>query len=296
MRISQQQIVNGSLDRLRKRLEQYADVQTKLSTGKALQRPSEDPGTMNSILSLKGSQRVREQEARNASEGQTWINLGDSKLQNANNAMKRAHDLLVRAASPMTSSEKDAIATELEGIREEIVALANARHQGQGLFAGFSANDAVGQVAGVWTYTGDSGLMKRRIGEGETVQVQIGGDQVFGFSAGAGQDVFSVLDRAANAVRTGTAADVNASMGEVETSSNRVLDGLARLGAVGARIERVLLRNGEEQITLKGELSEMQDVDLAEMVMELQLQEVAYQATLGALSKAVQPSLLDFLR
>ncbi len=296
MRISQQQMVNSSLDRLRKRLELFEDAQTKLSTGKAIDRPSDDPGTMNSILSLKGSQRSREQEARNASEGQTWINLGDSKLQNANDAMKRAHNLLVRAASPMTSAEKEAIAIELEGIRGEVLALANARHQGQGLFAGFSANDAIGQVAGVWSYTGDDGVMERRIGEDEKVAVNISGRSVFGFTAGAGQDVFSVLDRAATAVRTGTPADVNTSMAEVEGSMGRVLDGLARLGAVGARIERVLLRNGEEQITLKGELSEMQDVDLAEMVMELQLQEVAYQATLGALSKAVQPSLLDFLR
>ena len=39
----------------------------------------------------------------------------------------------------------------------------------------------------------------------------------------------------------------------------------------------------------------VEDVDLAEGIMTLQTQEVAYKATLGALSRAIQPSLVDFL-
>ncbi|MEO2105974.1 MAG: flagellar hook-associated protein 3, partial [Actinomycetota bacterium] len=41
---------------------------------------------------------------------------------------------------------------------------------------------------------------------------------------------------------------------------------------------------------------EAEDVDLPETIMELQLQEVAYQAALNATSRVIQPSLLDFLR
>jgi flagellar hook-associated protein 3 FlgL len=37
-------------------------------------------------------------------------------------------------------------------------------------------------------------------------------------------------------------------------------------------------------------------VDLPATIVELQMQEVAYQAALGATARAIQPSLMDFLR
>ena len=64
---------------------------------------------------------------------------------------------------------------------------------------------------------------------------------------------------------------------------------------VRSRIEAAQLRNEEQQGVLNTRLTEVEDVDLTEAVMELQTQEVALQATLGALSRALQPSLVDFL-
>jgi flagellar hook-associated protein 3 FlgL len=49
-------------------------------------------------------------------------------------------------------------------------------------------------------------------------------------------------------------------------------------------------------LTLKTQLSDIEDIDLPETIMKLQLQEVAYQAALGATARAIQPSLMDFLR
>ena len=41
---------------------------------------------------------------------------------------------------------------------------------------------------------------------------------------------------------------------------------------------------------------EIENVDLAEATIQLKMQEVGYQAALGATSRVIQPSLLDFLR
>jgi flagellar hook-associated protein 3 FlgL len=249
---------------------------------------------MTAIFSLRSAEKARLQEARNANEAMTWINLGDSKLQDGNKALIRAHDLLVRSGSPMTTEERKAVSTELIGLRDELVALANSKHLGQGLFGGFAAGNAVAQVAGVWTFTGDTGVVNRRIGEGESVSVNVTAQDVFGFSAG--EDVFTILETAAANVASGDPMLIDASMAAVEGAQGRILDGLARLGATGTRVERVLLRNQSEQVTLKGELSEIEDVDLAEAVMEMQMQQVGYQASLAALSNVLQPSLVDFLR
>jgi flagellar hook-associated protein 3 FlgL len=42
--------------------------------------------------------------------------------------------------------------------------------------------------------------------------------------------------------------------------------------------------------------TQVEGVDLPSALVDLQLQEMAYQAALGATAKALQPTLLDFLR
>jgi len=52
----------------------------------------------------------------------------------------------------------------------------------------------------------------------------------------------------------------------------------------------------DKELDVKSQLSGVEDIDLAKIIMELQMQEVAYQGALGAASKVIQPSLQDFLR
>jgi len=49
-------------------------------------------------------------------------------------------------------------------------------------------------------------------------------------------------------------------------------------------------------LTLRSQLSDVEDIDLPNTIMELNLQQTAYQAALAATARVVQPSLLDFLR
>jgi flagellar hook-associated protein 3 FlgL len=49
-------------------------------------------------------------------------------------------------------------------------------------------------------------------------------------------------------------------------------------------------------ISLKGQLSEVEDIDLPQTIMDVKLQETAYQAALAASARVIQPSLMDFLR
>lgn len=52
----------------------------------------------------------------------------------------------------------------------------------------------------------------------------------------------------------------------------------------------------DSELRLTASLSDVENVDLPKATIELQLANVAYQAALGATSKVIQPSLLDFLR
>jgi len=52
----------------------------------------------------------------------------------------------------------------------------------------------------------------------------------------------------------------------------------------------------ERLVALRSQLSDVEDVDLPQTIMEMKLQETAYQASLATAAKVIQPSLLDYLR
>lgn len=293
MRITQGTMVANQVARLQTRLERYERSQSQLGTGKHLLRPSDDPSAANRGLLLRASQRARLQEERNAADASTRLDLADSKLQGAMTRLQRARELMVASGSSASDQNHRARALEIAEIRDEIEALANAEHGGQPLFGGTAAGRPV-DGAGGWTYEGNAGEITRRVGENDVVTVNVTAADAFGFTGG--RDVFSLLDDVEAAMAAGDEAAVSGYLDDVDAAMGDVGDALGRIGAATNRVDAAMQRNTDTQLAIRTELSETEDVDVAEAVMELQTQEVAYQATLSALSRVLQPSLVDFLR
>jgi flagellar hook-associated protein 3 FlgL len=53
--------------------------------------------------------------------------------------------------------------------------------------------------------------------------------------------------------------------------------------------------NSELQLTLTSRQADIENVDLAKTIMNLNMQQTGYSAALSATAKAIQPTLLDFL-
>ncbi len=62
------------------------------------------------------------------------------------------------------------------------------------------------------------------------------------------------------------------------------------------QIETAIARSAHDMVTITRQLFSLEDIEIAEAVMELQLQQTAYEAALAALSVSSQASLVDFLR
>jgi flagellar hook-associated protein 3 FlgL len=79
-------------------------------------------------------------------------------------------------------------------------------------------------------------------------------------------------------------------------ATNRIISALGTIGARTNRMETMLTRAKDSLISLTNNLNEVESIDLPRTIVDLQMQEVAYKAALGATARVVQPSLLDFLR
>lgn len=294
MRITSEVMVTRSLDRLQGRLQAYERSQSELATGRRILSPSDDPAGSRRALSLNAALRTREQELANVDDARGWLNAADSQLQSVLNRLARARELTTRGASDSTPAERQAMALEIREIREEIVGIANTDHQGRPLFGGYSAGPAVEGAPGAWRFNGGGDEVTRRVSDTELVRVNVTAEEWLG-TAGAG-DMLSVLAGIEQELATGDQAALSGRIGDLTAAADRVGGSLATIGAATNRVDSARDRAQAATLTLRTELSNVQDVDIAQGIMELQTQQVAYEATLQALAKALPPSLVSFLR
>jgi flagellar hook-associated protein 3 FlgL len=305
VRITSETMVMRSLERLQTRLSSFERAQSELATGKRILQPSDDPSGARRAMSLRSALAAREQELSNAQDARGWLETADSQLQSALQRLARARELATRGATSSGPSERAALALEVRQIAQEIEGIANARHLDRPVFGGFTGGKAVEWVegsddpdaptAGHWTTNGDGDEVKRRVSDTEHVRVNVTASEWLGFASADG-DLLSLLGGLADDLENGTAADVGARLDGLKRASHTIADSLGAIGAATNRVDSARARAEDLSLTLRTELSDVEDVDIARGVMELQLNEVAYEATLQALGRALPPSLVAFLR
>ena len=295
MRVTSEMMVGSTVQRLSSRMAQYERAQSKLATGKEIRRPSDDPSRANRGLSLRSTERSRLQEQRNAEDAKSWLHTTDSSLQSSMDRIQRARELAVQGSNEgLSQHARDALAEEVATIRAEIVEIGNTRLRGQHIFAGYRNEAAVTGGPGDWEVVGDpDDAIERRVGDGDKVRVNTTATEAFG----AGQDsAFAVLDRLEARLRGDDTAPVASSLTEIDDVRERLGGEMARIGANTNWVESAVARSEDSLHTLRTELSEVEDADFAEAVMDLQVQDMGLQATLQALGRSLPPSLAAFLR
>lgn len=291
LRVTQRSLAATTTTNLQHNLSSMQRLQEQLSSGRQLNRPSDSPTGAVSALRLRSEIRRNEQLDRNATDGIGWLAATDTALTQASSVVNRVRDLALRGRNgSMGDSDRAALAAEVDTLREHLLGVANTTYLGRPLFGGSTASPVAYDAAG--TYQGDAGAVDRTVLDGVTVQVNMTGPVAFGTAPG---DVFAVLADISAHLRT----DPAQLDGDVSALDARALGITTTLATVGARYNQLeAMRDRTEVFRLDAQnaLAEVESVDLPKTITELKLQEVAYEAALAATARAIQPSLLDFLR
>ena len=299
MRITQRAVVLNSLSGLNGNLSAVNKLQQQLTSGKTISRPSDDPtGTNTSMITRQGL-AGNAQQARNISDGQTFLDSTDSTLQRMLAQVQRVRNLTVQALNTgsLDAASQADIATEVSGIRQGLLTQANQVVQGRPLFGGVtSGTQAYDTTSGAYLGVGGAGgipvqPITRRVSDVESIRVDITGPEAFG---PPGKDLFSVVSSIAGHMGDPTALAKDLS--DLDTALNGMTTAAADVGTRSARMEAAGTANQTQQLTLQAQLSNTEDIDIAKTIMNLQVQQNGYQAALSATAKAIQPTLVDFLR
>lgn len=286
-------IGNNSLHDLAAIRSQMDRTREQMSSGRKILRPSDDPTGIARGMQLSAQATRSDRFVANAQAVQDEIDVVDSQLQSANDLVTQARDIALQGANPMNLDSRQALADQIRGIKDQLIAISEAEYAGIKLFSGTVDATQVFDPT-TYTYNGNSGARQRTIDEGVDMTLNVPGDQIFGNGAAS---VFAALDELATALDTGNQATITGtSLGKLDSSRAQVLTARSALGARYEQASATEIRQIQNRTNLGQAFSSVMDVDLAQAVTDIKLQEVAYQTTLSALSRIIQPSLLDFLR
>ena len=295
-RVTETSMQTRVLGDLQRTMARGQKLTSQISSGKQLSRPSDSPTGTVASLQLRGEVRATQQYSRNADDGLGWLGIIQDKLQSASTSVIRVRDLAVQALNTATAPQtRDAIAVEIDNIRAALIGDANTTYMGRPIFGGTTPGGAAYDANG--GYVGNEFQVTRTVGPNATkVRIETTGPEAFGDGTAGRPVLFQVLADISTAIQNGDTAALNAKLGDLDKAHDSLKSALSDVGARYNRVTQMKQSADDHLLSVSSQLSDIEDVDLPKAIMELQIQQTAYQAALAASAKVIQPSLIDFLR
>lgn len=294
MRITQRAVALTSLQGLNRNLDAVGKLQQQLTSGRLINAPSDSPTGTNKAMQTRGDQAAVAQQGRNLADARNWLDQTDSTLQNMLDTTRKVRDLTVQGLNSGAQSDvaQKALATEVTSLREGLLSLANVSIQGRPLFGGVTSGGKAYDAAGGWV--GDAAApVTRRVSDTEKIRVDMTGPEAFGPTT---KDLFKIVQSIADDLVSGVPGALDNHLADLDVVMNSMSSAVADVGTRASRVERLTLINSDRAISLTQQLGETENIDLPNTIMRLQMQQVGYEAALAATAKALQPTLMDYLR
>ena len=106
----------------------------------------------------------------------------------------------------------------------------------------------------------------------------------------------SLLDNAGGLSETDVSIELSNWLVTADQMLERANLAMAEVGGKQNRLDLVSSRNKDTHIFVNKMLSENEDIDIEEVIINLSMQETMHRASLAVSAKIIQPSLIDFLR
>lgn len=284
------------------------DAQTRVSTQKNATDMAGFGRGAESLTTLKAA----------ASRVQGFLSTGEAvaaRLETQDMALNQVGDgvTAARAAigSALASDSVEVLMLDLRGQFQQIQNGLNAKHQGVYLFAGGNTSQApvnvstMGELAAApdvaSTFDNDSLTPTSRLGEGRSVQTGYLASDVGAAIFQIFRDIQAYNDDPATGPFSGKATEaqktfLTAQLSRLDAAGQSTIDAIARNGALAKQVETTNTGHAAQIESLEGMVSAKTDADLAKAVTDLQLSQVAVQASAQVLSTLNQTSLLNYLR
>lgn len=298
MRISTGMMAQSAIANVQTAFERIARSQEQMGTGRRINRPSDDPVSLQHMMTLKNAIQRTEQFRRNAEETRNFLGVTDSALDEAMRLVRRARTLAVQAANDtIDASVRANLANEVRGAILQLGAIGNTAYGNRHVFAGQRTlappfEPAAGggfEYVGGRSTTGDADLIAQ-IGPSDMMVINTTGDLVFGSAFAALHGLRANLEGGSSSLIS------REDLPAFDEALTTLMGVRVQVGSSVRRLENVVQRYESATLNYTQIVSRIEDADIARTAVDLQTAELTYQGALAATRIGFQQSLLDFLR
>jgi flagellar hook-associated protein 3 FlgL len=309
-RVTQQSATMLMVSDLGTSLSNLTTLQQEAASGKAINQPSDNPSGTSQVLALNAQIGRFQQYSSNISDGQSWLNTADSALGSVVKSLDQVQtDVLSGAnSSAQDSAGLQALSQEVLAIKQQVLGLSATTYNNRPVFSGVLGTEPFPQAGApgtstpgnanynpstAYAYAGSTTPVTRVVGPGQKVTVSVTGDKVFGTGANS---VFALLDQISQDLASGnTTALSGTDLTNLKSAMNTVVQAQGTVGALGAGLATSQTQVGNTVSSLQEQVATLSDANEANVISQLNLAEMSYQAALATTAKIIQPSLVQFL-
>jgi flagellar hook-associated protein 3 FlgL len=276
--------------------QQIATDEQEIASGQSVNFPSDNPASAAILVQNANQTSQVDQFERSLGSIQGEMQSADSTLNSVTTALQQAITLGVEGANGTeNSADREAIATQVQGIQSQLLSLANLTYQGNYVFGGTETQTAPyvldsNSPSGV-TYQGNSGVNKVTLGSQFSLQTNLPGSQLF---SSASDSVFQSIQDLITALQSGNG--IGTAVTEVGNASNFI------------NSQSVFYANALNQLTgqqtyLSTETTQLAQqentvgaADLTNVITNLTSAQTSLQATLEAIGQTANTNLFEYLK
>ncbi|MEZ4278075.1 MAG: flagellar hook-associated protein FlgL [Myxococcota bacterium] len=302
MRITQSMLSRMNMQQLTLQRGRLARTQEQASTGRRLNRPSDDPVDFRSALRLKDAMSQTDRYLRSVDLSRTRLRASEEAMADAMDVVGEAQALAVQARNSTNGPDaRAALRSQVEQYFDQLLDASNAKAPGGGyVFAGVTSDSPAFVQTGSFVsgsppptvaFAGDDRPIEVEIDEGVTIEVTRSGQDVFQGSV----DVFEVLGRLWQGLDQNDPTLIDSALGDLDVAFQQVNLERSQIGGAEAKADSFERRLAGERDELISQVSLLEDADAYQVYSDLAIQEAALQASLEVTARMQQPTLLDFL-
>lgn len=306
MRITQHMMSSIFTSNLRKQTEAMLQLQEQIATQKRINRPSDDPNGMARVLTGRSTLAAMEQYMDNILQGKNRLEFTEENLKMVDDLVQQARRVAEeKNGKDVTREERQFAAAQVKEIFEQVMQLANSKWGERYMFAGhqtatapFAAEDSNDPYA--VAYRGDDGSFRYTVADGVDVRVDADGANYFQNADNGGVNIFDelhdLIEGLENSDLEQGSDQIRATVDPLNKAHVQIMNKRTEAGPKLKRLQVTEQHWLNIQKTIQEAIGREEDADLAQAIIELKNLETAYQSTIAAASRIIQPSLVNFLK
>jgi flagellar hook-associated protein 3 FlgL len=278
MRITDGMRLNDALASEARTSEQLYNLTQEASSGYKINQPSDDPAGYASVVTIDARISSLQARATAATQASSDLSTADDVLSSGNDLLVQAKQIAISMANgTVDPSSRATAATQVDGLFQQLLAVANTQGANGYLFGGTATGTPPFDSTG--NFVGNNGTTTIEVADGITAPTNVSGADAF--TAAGGSNIFADLQSLSTALTSNNVAGITASIDQMTSDSNQLVAARVSAGTMTDRLQSSSTAISNALTNEQTDLANTQDADVAQVYSQFEASQTSYQSALS---------------